>query len=365
MDLLIKYIFLVFISGFLSSILVPYIIKFGSKYKIVDIPNNRKKQTVPIVRIGGIAIFVSITISLLIAYFFNWLDISQNTFVFLLLSTSFLVFLIGLFDDIFTISPFLRLIFQIIISSFVWAKGIRIDVIDFSWVNNDLYFLLPNELSLIFTVFWISAIINAFNWLDGLDGLAAGTCIFSTFGFSLICFSTNQGSDSYLLAALIGSCIGFLNYNFYKAKIYMGDCGSYFIGFCLSLISIHTSYSEQTLIQGSELANFFLPFLFLMLPIADMVFVIFRRIYNKKSPFLPDRNHFHHRLLNTGFDHKNSVLFSYALNQLFVCMALAIHFEKYIFPISITSIIIFSTFLLKRCDIRFRKPFEILIKSKN
>ena len=210
----------------------------------------------------------------------------------------------------------------------------------------------------------MSAIINAFNWLDGLDGLAAGTCVLSSFGFSLIFFSSNQGSDVYLLAALIGSCIGFLNYNFYKAKIYMGDCGSYFIGFCLSLIAIHSSYSEETIIQGSKLANFFLPILFLMLPIADMIFVIFKRVYYKKSPFLPDRNHFHHRLINAGFNHKNSVIFSYAINQLFVGMGLAIHFENCTFQIAITSIVIFFTFLLKQCDLVIKRPLKILIKSK-
>jgi len=316
------------------------------------------------VRIGGLSIVISIIISLLMAYFLNWLDIPNDSFIYLLLPTSFLVFLLGLFDDIYTISPFLRLIFQIIISSFVWAQGIRIDLLDLTWFNNDFYFYLPNTLSLIVTVFWISAIINAFNWLDGLDGLAAGTCVVSAFGFSLICFSINQESDSYLLAAFIGSCIGFLNYNFYKAKIYMGDCGSYFIGFCLSIIAIHTSYSEETLIQGSKLAEFILPFLFLMLPISDMIFVIFKRIYSKKSPFLADRNHFHHRLINAGFNHKNSVLFSYAINQLFVGIALAIHFEKYIFPILITSIFIFFSFLFKECDVNIKRNLRITIKSK-
>ena len=365
MNLVIKYFFIVLISGLISSISVPFIIKLGSNYKIVDIPNSRKEHTVPIVRIGGLAIFISIIISLLIASFLNWLDFSSsNTFIYLLLSSSLMVFLVGLLDDIYTISPFLRLIFQIIISSFVWAKGIRIDLFDLTWLNNDFYFLLPDELSFIATVFWISAIINAFNWLDGLDGLAAGTAVVSAFGFSLVCFSTNQGSDLYLLAALIGSCMGFLNYNFYKAKIYMGDCGSYFIGFTLSLIAIHTSFSDHKLLQDSELANFVLPFFFLMLPIADMFFVILKRIYNKKSPFLSDRNHFHHRLLKAGFNHKNSVLFSYAINQLFVGIGLAIYFKQYMLPILITCLFIFSTFLFKKCDVIINGPLRISIKAK-
>ena len=129
-------------------------------------------------------------------------------------------------------------------------------------------------------------------------------------------------------------------------------------------MAIHTTYSDQALLQGGELANVLIPFLILMMPISDMIFVIFKRVINKKSPFLPDRNHFHHRLINAGFNHKNSVLFSYAISQLFLGIALAIHFQDYIFPILITCFIIFSTFILMKCDLIIKFPFKILIKSK-
>ena len=238
MNFLSKYIFITFVSGLISAITVPLVIKFGNKYRIVDIPNGRKKHSIPIVRIGGLAILASIISSIVPAYFFDWIEPSSVQFIRLLFISSLSMFMLGFSDDILTISPLLRLTFQIIISIFVWNQGIRIDILDFTWINEDFYFLLPKILSLIVTVFWISAITNAFNWLDGLDGLAAGTCVVSAFGFSLIIFSTNHVSDSYIMGALIGGSIGFLIYNFYKAKIYMGDCGSYFIGFSLALTSM-------------------------------------------------------------------------------------------------------------------------------
>lgn len=354
-------------SGFISAITVPFIIKYGTKKNLVDIPDERKRHAKPIVRIGGTAIGLSIFLSLSLAFFLNWIDPITLSFLKVSLIASFVLLILGLADDIYTLSPFYRLTFQVLISIFVWQQGIRLNQIDLSWLIEDYNFIIPKFLSLIITVLWICMIINAFNWLDGLDGLAAGTCVVSSFGFLMIIFNFQSTSVYLLMASLIGSCIGFLLYNFYSAKIYMGDCGSYFIGFLLSIIAIYSSYSDKFTEDTFTSANPFLPIFILLLPIADMFCVILIRISKGKSPFLGDRNHFHHRLLKLKFNHKDSVLFSYVVNQYFVAVALSICLENYRIPILFISHFIVLNFAITKCSFTIKKgkPLKIFFEAKN
>ena len=153
-------------------------------------------------------------------------------------------------------------------------------------------------MSYLFTVFWIVGITNAINWLDGLDGLTSGIIlIYSSFltGYSFLSQDFNLAITS---AIISGSCLGFLNHNKFPASIIMGDSGSNFLGFIISVLSI---FSFKTIDSG---INFYYAFIFMSIPLLDMLFVISKRILNKKSPFYPDRNHLHHRLLRNGFNEK-------------------------------------------------------------
>ena len=166
---------------------------------------------------------------------------------------------------------------------------------------------LPIVLSYIITILWIVGITNAINWLDGLDGLISGIIFIYFFGL-VISSTIIQESNLAITSAIIsGSCLGFLKYNKYPASIIMGDSGSNFLGFILSIFSI---YAFKTI--NSEI-NFHYSLIFLCLPILDMIFVIIKRILNKKSPFYPDRNHIHHRLLRNGFNETNTVLIIYSI----------------------------------------------------
>jgi len=351
-------------SGLVSATTVPAIIKFGLKKKLVDFPNERKKHNKPIVRIGGLAIGLSLLLSIILALALNWIDPISWHLIKVCLTGSIFLLILGLVDDIFTVSPIFRLTFQIIFSILIWQLGIKFTIIDFTWISDNFYFIIPNILSLILTTIWICGIINAFNWLDGLDGLAAGTCVVASFGFTSIILASNNDPVTFLMAGLIGSCMGFLLYNFYSAKIYMGDCGSYFIGFLISVFSIYMSYSQTSSFKELGSSNFTLPIFILLLPIADMLYVIIKRIRSKRSPFIADRSHFHHRLLRAGFNHKDSVLFGYIVNQYFVAIALMIYFDQLRIPIFIISNLLFLTFVYKKCSIKISNSSKIYFAAK-
>ena len=165
-----------------------------------------------------------------------------------------------------------------------------------------MHFIHHSDIDKLFlTIFWIVGITNAINWLDGIDGLAAGVCFLTLLSFSVIFI--NSGNIIYCLfsIALAGSCIGFLKYNFFPAKIIMGDSGSNLLGYNLAIFSILE-------LDNFDNLNFFLSnnriiisLLLLSIPLLDMVYVILKRIKNNRSPFYPDKFHLHHRLMNIGF----------------------------------------------------------------
>ena len=301
-------IFISFIIAFLINfIFTPWIKKYFANKGIVDKPDFRSQHLKPIVRVGGISIFSSFIITLIIVHFFGLINF-EGTFGLSFLTTillgSSLIFIVGLVDDLLNLSPFVRLFLQFSTASLMYVGNIRIEVIQFPYLSN---IDLPIVLSYIITILWIVGITNAINWLDGLDGLISGIIFIYFFGL-VISSTIIQESNLAITSAIIsGSCLGFLKYNKYPASIIMGDSGSNFLGFILSIFSI---YAFKTI--NSEI-NFHYSLIFLCLPILDMIFVIIKRILNKKSPFYPDRNHIHHRLLRNGFNETNTVLIIYSI----------------------------------------------------
>ena len=199
-----------------------------------------------------------------------------------------------------------------------------------SWlgVNADP-FILPSFLAILFTVLWIVGLVNAINWIDGLDGLASGIAFISS--LLLFYFSLEQSliAPAIISSSLAASSFAFLLYNFYPAKIYMGDGGSNFIGYSLAVISILVFSNSSSVYSLNTLAplniNPIIPILIIFIPIIDMLYVISSRVIKGKSPFLPDRSHIHHRLLDIGLNHKQSVLLIYLLSILAGFIALLIY----------------------------------------
>jgi UDP-N-acetylmuramyl pentapeptide phosphotransferase/UDP-N-acetylglucosamine-1-phosphate transferase len=214
-----------------------------------------------------------------------------------------------------------RLAGQLLVAMAVWSQGVRIGAIDlpfnpFGGAPGAIE--LSDGLSLLTTVIWLVGITNAINWLDGLDGLAAGVSGIAAVGLLSVSYSLNQPAPGLLAAALAGSCLGFLRHNFNPARIFMGDGGSYFLGFALAAISIVGPA------KGITSVSLLLPLLILSLPLADMSAVIMGRLSQGRSPFYPDRRHLHHRLLRAGFSHRRTVVLIYAFTQWLAALALVL-----------------------------------------
>ncbi len=297
--------------AFLVAVLVvlwttPLIKKMGLKAGFVDVPNARKVHQQPMVRLGGIGIFLGYACALAlvgISGAFESLPTPTQSEMWGVIGGGFGFFLIGLLDDLFTLSPFLRLILQSIVAGLAWSAGVSIDffslptfgIIQLGW------FSLP------VTVFWLVGMTNAINFMDGLDGLAAGVSGIAAVVMLIVSLFIYQPVSALLAAALAGAALGFLRYNFNPAQIFMGDGGAYFMGFTLAGISI------IGLVKTITTVAVILPFVILAIPILDTSTVILDRLLRGKSPFKADKRHLHHRLLMAGLSQRVSVLFIYSL----------------------------------------------------
>lgn len=319
-NLIFYFIFLILLSFSISSVSIPFIKQFGIKFNILDNINLRNFDDNSIVRIGGLGIFIGYSIALIFILNITLLD---SYYLFPLLLGSFLMFLLGITDDLFQLSPYLRLVLQILIASYVISSGIAIENIDLSFFGAENFIInLPNIFSFLITIFWIVGITNAINWIDGLDGLASGITAISTLGIAFISLRFGNTESAFCAFALLGANLGFLKYNFKPAKIYMGDGGSYLIGFALASLSITSNLDSYKVLQPH------LPIIILLLPILDMSIVIFKRLISGKSPFFPDQNHIHHRLLAIGFSELKVVYLLYLFNLSCIFLALFITFKN-------------------------------------
>lgn len=338
-------IFITASSYFLTLITLPIPLKIGLNLNLFDKPSCRKQPKKNLIRIGGISIFIGFTFSLLFINFFTDLSLFSSKINLITLFSAMIIFLIGFLDDLFNISPFIRLFLQILIAAYLWSNGLRIEQFDIAWLEISRI-NLSNHISFLITSLWIVGITNAINWLDGLDGLACGVVGFAAIGISTITFQNGQTFEPILSSALLGASFGFLRYNFFPAKILMGDSGSNFLGFLLAVISLRSISTINNPI------GIFFPLLLLSLPILDMLYVIYRRINKKKSPFYGDREHIHHRLMDSGLSEIGTVLNIYGISQWITVLAISLASldnSIYIVFFMFSSIILFmSTFFTKK-----------------
>jgi UDP-GlcNAc:undecaprenyl-phosphate GlcNAc-1-phosphate transferase len=299
------------LSFFTVYYLTPQIIKLSNKKKILDKPDFRKKHISPISRMGGIALVSSIVISFLfvLSLNINQLTYLNKTYLLIKLICFSSIFLLGFFDDLKPISPFLRLSLQFLIASISWIGIVRIDGFFFgSQLINGFLTIDSKLLSYICTVIWTVGVINAINWIDGLDGLLVGLTLIYSSTFSVISLLNNNTLEALISLIVFFSCLGFLKYNRSPAKIMMGDGGAYLIG-------LYLSNSALTCSQIPGVINPLIIISLLFVPIIDMVRVISLRIIRGKSPFYPDRKHIHFLLIDNGLSLKNclSIIFSFTM----------------------------------------------------
>ena len=284
---IIAYIFGVF--------LVPLVINFSKKEGLVDLPNERKIHTIPVSRLGGVAIWASTMLTFLMLVFLSYYPYGSLLSGILLGSS--LMFLLGLVDDVYNLDAKFKLFLQLSIATVVYLLGVKIHSITF-FGGIDLGFW-----SYPITLLWIVGISNAVNFIDGVDGLAGSVITINSITLAIIAISMNPSNPIVALIGFIlaGSMLAFLTYNFNPAKIFMGDSGALFSGFLLAAISITGVMKAATL-------TILLPFVVLAVPIMDIVFSTLRRICKGKSPFVADAEHLHHKLLHAGFSQKKTVL---------------------------------------------------------
>lgn len=312
------YIATCLLSAMVALIATPLIKSIALRCGQFDLPDDRKVHKQPMVRLGGVAIFFATSISSLCACWaaLTLAHIPTSSFVttLLILLGGCGFFLIGFADDLMQLSAATRLTMQLAISAVLWALGLRIEVCSLPSLPSSAL----DWLSLPVTMLWLSGVVNAINWIDGLDGLAAGISGITTASLIVLCMAISQPVPAILGAALVGSLLGFLYYNYNPATIFMGDGGSYFLGFVLASLCIvgpqHVDSPFATL----------LPLLILAVPLGDMLSVIAIRLCRKQSLFTADRLHLHHRLIDRELSHKTTVWTLYVMTLLTSAIALIV-----------------------------------------
>ncbi len=330
MEVSIRLLILVIMGiAFLGTVItVPLSIKLAYKTGALDVPDGKRRIHERIVpRIGGIGIFFGASLGIIIPIIFNVYSgqLNQTGLEILLLDhgdmafsdkdkqligiliAGTVVFLFGLLDDYKDLPPWAKLGGQIGAATIAYYFGVKIEFFN---IFIDVDINMSAVFSYILTVLWIVAITNTINLLDGLDGLAAGTVAIAALfiGYTAYIFGYFQGA--FPMMAIAGATIGFLLYNFYPAKTFMGDCGSQYLGFLIGTLAITGTVKSATLFAV------IMPGIALSLPILDTVFAIIRRKIQGKSIMAADKGHFHHRLIKTGMGQRRTVLCMYGITAM-------------------------------------------------
>jgi UDP-GlcNAc:undecaprenyl-phosphate GlcNAc-1-phosphate transferase len=317
--MLFLYLSLAFLVSVLTVLTVTPVIKRQAlRVGLVDAPNSRKVHQRPMVRLGGVGVFIGFSLALLILWLlgaFSALPPVKEFEVWGVTLGALAFFVIGLADDLLNLPPSVRLVMQIGVATCAWYAGVQIDFLTIPGMG---LVSLPDLLSLPITVVWLVGMANAVNWIDGLDGLAAGVSGIAALVMLATCLVMKQPAAALVAAALAGGTLGFLRYNFNPAQIFMGDGGAYFIGFTLAGVGV------IGLVKSVTTVAVLLPYLILAVPILDMSAVILDRLRSGKSPFIADKRHLHHRLLNAGLSHRRTVLFIYSLTLWVGSLALTV-----------------------------------------
>jgi UDP-GlcNAc:undecaprenyl-phosphate/decaprenyl-phosphate GlcNAc-1-phosphate transferase len=303
--MIINYLSQAIVAFVLTFISVPFVKKLAFKIGALDHPEKRRVHKNPTPNIGGLAIFFGFIVCLVV-----FTDPTREVFGLIFGAT--LMLIMGYIDSMLGLRAVPKLISQIIAAFVLVSFGVNIDFI--SNPTNGLFEL--GLLSVPITILWIVGITNAINIIDGLDGLAAGVVTISCGTLAVISYLTGRYEILPLALFLGFSSAAFLPYNFYPAKIFMGDAGSQFLGFSLAAISIMGTLKSATLL------SLFVPVLALGIPIFDTISAIIRRLKNKRSIVEADREHLHHLFLDYGYGQTKAVLIIYGLNILFGIVAI-------------------------------------------
>ena len=334
----------------IGFLVFPVFIKLFKKLSFLDSPGGRKIHTVNTPAMGGLPLFVSTGVSLLF-----WLPLSALGEIKFFLAAISIVFVIGLRDDIIDLKAYEKLVGQIVAAAIVMTLC---DIRLAAFYQHLGIGEIPLWLSYALSLFTIIVITNAYNLIDGIDGLAGSVGLVATLFFGLFFFLVNQLGMALIALSLAGALMAFLNFNWAPSKIFMGDTGSLFIGFSLAVFAIFFIEYNST-IQGQDL-TFDAPIgtavAILIVPLADTLRVFIKRILRGKSPMHPDRTHTHHILLRLGCNHAQATGILVTVNIIFVLLALVLRnlSDTIVIPAIILTALALSTIL----DSIFRSAIE-------
>ena len=290
---------------------LPVLVRLANRWLIVDHPGVRKVHSAPVPRVGGIAMALGVLIAALVTVHLQRADVW-------FLAAAGILIAFGVMDDRFDLDYRVKLIGQLVaVGIVVFAGDVRIQTIA---LDDRLW--LPSWVSLPLTALFLVGVTNAVNLADGLDGLAGGTTFLCLCAVALLSSVGVPGSSTALALAFAGAVLGFLRFNTYPASVFMGDAGSQLLGFGIGVLSIRATQNASSEISAA------IPILLLALPILDTLSVMVQRIGEGRSPFSPDKNHIHHKLLALGFDHHEAVMVIYVVQGALFVSAYFLRYES-------------------------------------
>jgi UDP-GlcNAc:undecaprenyl-phosphate GlcNAc-1-phosphate transferase len=307
-----------FVAALCCAALTPLIRRLAYRLGAVSTPGGRHVHAQSTPRLGGVAIFIALCAPMIGLYFVESSvaeSLRANATRFLgMLAGATIMCAVGLVDDTRGLRALHKLYLQIAAATIAFSCGLRIDGVTLPFLGDISMGIFAYPV----TVLWIVGVINAINLIDGLDGLAGGVAFFAALTNFTVAYISGSHFVALTMAAMLGSLIGFLFWNFNPARIFMGDSGSYFLGFVLA-----TSSLAGSLQKASTTVALLVPILALGVPIFDTMFTMVRRFLERRPLFSPDRGHIHHRLIDMGITHKRAVLLIYGVSIIFTAAAIA------------------------------------------
>lgn len=316
-----RYILPFVVAMVVTMACLPWLLPIATRWLMLDKPGGRKVHSVPVPRMGGVAMAVGVFIASLLA-----IDLQPHDRWFLIAAAVLVVF--GVLDDRFDLDYRIKLLGQVLAVGIVVIAG---DVQVRSIALDD-QIVLASWISLPLTVIFLVGVTNAINLADGLDGLAGGTTFLCLCAVALLSSVSDQGAGTALAVAFAGAVLGFLRFNTYPASVFMGDAGSQLLGFAVGVLSIRATQGAASQFSAA------LPVLLLALPILDTLSVMVQRISEGRSPFSPDKNHIHHKLLALGFGHHEAVMVIYVLQAALFLLAYFLRFESDILILGVVTL---------------------------
>lgn len=311
---MLSHLLLFMISLLVAVVLVPPVKALALKLGAVDVPDERKVHRRPVPRLGGLSMLAAFCLPVGALWLLNphARQGIEGGRLFMLLMGAVFISLVGALDDIRGLRARSKFLLQLVLAAASWLSGIRIGQMGLPFVGTVVF---PEWLSFVITVLWIAGVINAMNLVDGLDGLAAGVAFIVAATNFILGLQQENNAALVFSAALAGSVVGFLLFNWNPALVFMGDTGSMLLGYVLSTTAVMTAHKMSTAVAMIS------PIIALGVPVVDTLLSMVRRFLERRPLFSPDKGHLHHRLLRLGLTQKRAVIIIYGLCVLFALSA--------------------------------------------